>query len=99
MKKKLQAEEQLRKKAEEQVETQGAELEGACAELRAVQAELPKLKEASSKYREDALMKVSQLQARAEDVERKLVGVPDEIAASETAALVECQSSAEFKQV
>ena len=40
MKEKLQAEEQLRKKAEEQVETQAAELEGVCDELRAVQAEL-----------------------------------------------------------
>ena len=50
MTEKLQAEEQLRKKAEEQTETQGAELEGACADLREVQAELAELKEASSKY-------------------------------------------------
>ena len=50
MKEKLQLEEQLRKKAEEQVETQGVELEGARVELRTVQAELAELKEVSSKY-------------------------------------------------
>ena len=99
MKEELQADEQLRKKAEEQVETQGAELEGACAELRAVQAELAKLKEASSTYREDALIENSQLQARAEDAERKLAGVPKEIAAAKTAALAKYHSSAEFQQV
>ena len=59
MKEKLQAEEQLKKKAEEHVETQRAELEGACAELWAVLTELAELKEASSKYREDALIEVS----------------------------------------
>ena len=64
--------------------------------MRSIQAELAKLKEASSKYREDALMEISQLQARAEDPERKLAGVPEEIAAAMTAALAEYQSSAEF---
>ena len=63
----------------ERAETQGAELEGGRIELRSVQAELAELKEASSKYREDILMEISQLQARAEDAERKLAGVPEEI--------------------
>ena len=44
-------------------------------------------------------MEISWLQARADDVERKLVGVPEEIAAGKTAALVEYQSAAELKQV
>ena len=81
------------------METQKAELEGARAELRAVQAELAELKEASSKYREDALMEISQLQAWAEDAERKLAGVPKEIVVAKTTALAEYQSSAEFQQV
>ena len=99
MKEKLQAEEQLREKAEERLETQRAELEGARVELKTVQAELAELKETSSKYQEDALMKISQLQARADDAERKLAGVPEEIAVAKTAALAEYQSSAEFEQV
>ena len=45
--------------AEEQAETHGAELEGARAKLRSVQAELAELKEASSNYWEDALMEIS----------------------------------------
>ena len=73
----------------ELAETQGAELEGARAELRSVQAELDEVKEASSKYQEDALLEISQLHARAEDAERKLVGVPEEIATAKTVALVE----------
>ena len=83
----------------ERTETQGAELERARAELRSVQAELVELKEASSKYREDALMEISQLYARAKDAERKLAGVPEEIAAAKTVALAKYQSSAEFQQV
>ena len=63
MKEKLRAEERLRKKAEEQLETHGAELERARTELRAAQAELAELKESSSKSREDALMEISRLQA------------------------------------
>ena len=59
MKEKLRAEKQLMKEAEEWAEAHGAELEGARAELRFVQAELAELKEASSKYREDALMEIS----------------------------------------
>ena len=99
VKEKLQAEEQLREKVEEQLETQGAELKEARAELKTVQAELAELKETSSKYREDALMEISWLQARADDAERKLAGVPKEIAAAKTAAVAEYQSSAEFEQV
>ena len=92
MKEKLREEEQLRKEVVEQ-----AELEGARAELRSVPTELAELKETSSKYQEDALIEISQLQARAEDAERKLVGVPEEITTAKIAALAECQSSAEFQ--
>ena len=99
MKEKLRAEEQFRKEAKEWAETQGAELEGARAKLRSVQAELAKLKEASSKYREDVVMEISQLQAWAEDAERKLAEVPKEIVAAKTAALVEYQCSADVQQV
>ena len=99
MKKKLQVEKQLREKVEEQLETQEAMLEGARAELKTVQAELAELKETSSKYWEDALMEISQLQARADDIERKLAGVPKEIVVAKTAALAEYQSLAEFEQV
>ena len=81
------------------METQGAELEGARAELRSVHTELAELKEASSKYQEEALMEISQLQAQAEDTKRKLAGVPEEIAAAKTATLAEYQSSTEFQQV
>ena len=42
-------------------------------------------------------MEISQLQARADDAERKLAGVLEEIVAAKTAALAEYQSSAEFK--
>ena len=49
MKENLKVEEELRKKAKEQLETRGAELERARAELRATQAELAQLKETSSK--------------------------------------------------
>ena len=79
MKESLKADEKLRKKAEEQLETQGAKLEGAYAELRATQAELVQLKETSSKCREDASMEISWLQARVDDTERKLAGVPKEL--------------------
>ena len=67
--------------------------------MRSIQAELAELKEASCKYREDALIEISQFQARAEDVERKLVEVPEEIATAKTVALAEYQSSAKFQQV
>ena len=99
MKENLQVEEEKRKKAEEQLETEGVELEGARAELMATQAEVAQLKEAFSKYQEDALIEVSRLQARAEDVERKVAKVPGEIAAAKTAILSEYQSSAKFEQV
>ena len=96
MKEKLREEEQLRKKVVERAETQGAELEGARAELRSVQGELVELKEASFKYQEDTLMEISKLQARAEDAKRKLVGVPEEVAAAKTVTLAKYQSSAKF---
>ena len=99
LKENLKVEEELRKKAEEQLETQGAELEGACAKLKAAQAELAQLKETSSKCREDALMEISRLQALVDDAKRKLAGVPEEIAAARTAALAKYQSSTEFEQV
>ena len=49
----------MRKKAKEQLETKEAELEGARAKLTVAQIELAQLKEAFSKYREDALMEIS----------------------------------------
>ena len=55
----------------------------------ATQVELAQLKEEFSKYRENALMKVSRVQAQAEDAERKVAGVPEEIAAVRTVALSE----------
>ena len=42
-------------------------------------------------------MEISQLQAQADDVERKLAGVPEEIAAAKTRALAEYQSLVEFE--
>ena len=65
-------EEGRRKEVEVQLETNGAELEGARVELVAARAEVARLKAKSSKYWEDALMEVSRLQARAEATERKL---------------------------
>ena len=92
-------EEEIRKKAEEQLETKGAELEGARAELTAAQTEVAQLKEAFSKYREDASIEVSWLQAQAEGAERRVAGVPGEIVAAKTVALFEYKSSAKFEQV
>ena len=51
----------MRKKAEEQLETKEVELEGARAKLTAAQTEVAQLKEAFSKYREDASLEVSRL--------------------------------------
>ena len=99
MKEKLQEEKELRQKAEDVAETRGAELEGARAELKTAQDELVELKESLSKYQEDAMMEISQLHARANDVEKRLAEVPREIAATKTTALAEYQSSAEFRQV
>ena len=99
MKEKLWEEKELRQKAEDEVETRGVELEGARAELKTAQAELAELKESSSKYREDAVMEISQLHAWVDDAERRLAEVPREIAAAKTATLAEYQSSTEFRQV
>ena len=44
-------------------------------------------------------MEISHLQAWAEDVEKKLARVPEEITAAKTTALAEYQSSVEFQQV
>ena len=89
----------MQKKAEEQLETQGAELEGARAELTTNQIETARLKEAFLKYREDALMEVSRLQAWAEDADRKVPKTVGDVAAAKTMALSEYQSSVEFEQV
>ena len=59
MKEKLQEEKELRQKVEDTVETRGAELEGARAELKTAQAKLAELKESSSKYQEDVMMENS----------------------------------------
>ena len=56
-----QEEEGMRKKAEEQLDTHEAELEGACAKLAAAQTKVTSLKAAFSKYQEDALIKVPHL--------------------------------------
>ena len=49
----------MRKKAEKQLETKGAELKGASAKLMTAQTELAHLKKTFLKYREDILMEVS----------------------------------------
>ena len=89
----------MRTKAEEQLETQGAELDEARAELMTAQTEMARLKAAFSKYQKDALMEVSRLQARAEDAERKAVKATEEVATTKIVAFSEYQSSAEFEQV
>ena len=71
----------------------------ACAELKAAQDELDGLKASLSRYREDAVMEISQLTARAEGAERKLAEVPKGIDAAKSAALAKYQSSTEFGQV
>ena len=43
------------------------------------------------------MMEISRLHARADDAEKRLAEVPKEIVAAKTAALVEYQSSAEFR--
>ena len=54
-------EEEMRKKAEKQLETQRVELEGAHAERATTQTEVTGLKVAFSNYWKDALMEVSRL--------------------------------------
>ena len=61
MKENLKAEDELRKKAEEQLETWEAELAGARAEIRATHAKLAQLKETFSKFWEDAFIEISRL--------------------------------------
>ena len=68
MKEKLHEKKELRQKAEDAAETRGTELEGARAELKIAQAEFAELKMSSSKYREDAVMEIFRLHARADDV-------------------------------
>ena len=89
--------EEIRKKVEEQLETKEAELDGARAKLTATQTEVAQLKKTFSKYRDDALMEVSRLQAQAEDMERKVTRVTGEIDAAETVALSEYQFLAKFE--
>ena len=57
------------------------------------------LKAGFSKYQENTLMVVSRLQARAEDTERKMVEVAEEVATAKAVALSKYQSSVEFEQV
>ena len=59
-------EERKRKEVEAQLEMKGVELEGNQAELAVARAEMARFKAEISKHREDALMEVSRLQARAE---------------------------------
>ena len=84
---------------EGQLEIQGVELEEVWAELAATQTEVAHLAVESSKHREDALMKVSRLQARAEAVERKAAKDAEEVVAAKAIVLSEYQSSTEFEQV
>ena len=74
-------------------------MEGACAELAIAQAEVACFKTEFSKYREDALMKVSRLQARAEAAKRKVVEAAEEVVVAKAVAPSEYQSLAEFEQV
>ena len=99
LRKRLYEEEEMRKKAEEQLETKGAKLERARAELMTAQTELAQLKETFAKHLEDALIEVSRLQARAKDEERKVIGVAGEIVGAKIVALSKYQSLAEFKTV
>ena len=75
------------------METRAAKLEVARAELKAAQDELDRLKESSSKCREDIVIEISRLTARVEGTEKKLAEVPKETATTKTAALAEYQSS------
>ena len=59
LKERLQEEQEIRKKAKKQLETKGAELEGARSKLMIAQTELAHLKETFLKYQEDVLMEVS----------------------------------------
>ena len=61
LKERLLEEEGMRKKVVEQLETQGAELKGAGAELTTAQTEMAHLKATFPKYWEDTLMEVSHL--------------------------------------
>ena len=97
MKEKLWEVEEQKQQAEEMAETRATELEVARAELKAAQEELDRLKESSSRYRDDSVMEISRLTALAENVERKLAEVLQEIAAAKTAALAEYRSSAELE--
>ena len=92
-------EEGKRKKVEGQMETQGVELGGVRAKLAATQAEVARLTVESSKYREDTLMEVSRLHARAEAAERKATKAIDKVAGAKAVALSDYQSSAKFEQV
>ena len=53
------------------------------------QTEMARLKEAFTKYWEEAWMVVSQLQAQAEDAKMKVVESAGEVAAAKTVALSE----------
>ena len=71
----LEADEQIQK-AKELAETWAADLEVALTELKAAQDELDRLRESSSKYRDDSVMEILRLTALAEGAERKLAEVP-----------------------
>ena len=89
LKEKVLEEEGRRKEAEAQLETKDAELERAQAELAVAQAEMACFKAESSKYREDALIEVSRLQAQAEAVERKAAEATEEVATAKAIVLSE----------
>ena len=83
-------EEGKRKEVEAQLETRGAELAAARAEMARLEAEY-------SKSRENALMEASHLQARTEAAEGKVAEIAEEVATARDMALFEYQSSPEFR--
>ena len=58
---------------------------------------MARFKAESSKYREDALIEVSRLQARAEVAKKKATEAMDEVAVAKAITLSEYQSSDEFE--
>ena len=57
---------------------------------------MARLEVENSKSREDALMEVSRLQARAETAKRKATEASEEVVAARAIALPECQLSSKF---
>ena len=93
LKERVLEEEGRRKEVEAQLDTKGAKLEGAQANLAATRSEVARLEA------EDTLMEVSCLQVHAEVPKRKVAEVTEEVAAARAIALSEYQSSDKFQLV